>query len=233
MKIPFQSPARKRTVAAIALVCAAIYIGQASREFIAAWLGNRVELKSLERAAWLDSSDADYRNHLGRYYDLVARDPGTALRYYKAAVQLNPHSARYWFDLASAYQVLGDTPNQTASLESAIHADSMTPDVAWEAANLYLVQGQNEKALHEFSVVMANDTSLATAAIRFCWRINPDTECPAARRRAPHRRRLHSFPHIARDEPGDCRCRQSLGRFDADTAALRRTLRPGIFPVSD
>jgi len=163
-------------VAVLALVCAALYIGQASREFVASWLGNRVELRSLERAAWLDSSNADYRNHLGRYYDLVARDPGAALGYYKAAVQLNPHSARYWFDLASAYQVLGDTPSQTASLEHAIEADSMTPDVAWEAANLYLVQGQNEKALHEFSIVMANDTSLASSAIQFCWRINPDVD---------------------------------------------------------
>ncbi len=143
---------------------------------MASWLGNRVELKSLQRAAWLDPGNADYRNHLGRYYDLVARDPNAAVGYYKAAVQLNPHSARYWFDLASVYQVLGDTPSQTASLEHAIQADSMTPDVAWEAANLYLVQGENEKALHEFSIVMANDTSLAPSAIQFCWRISPDVD---------------------------------------------------------
>jgi hypothetical protein len=176
MKIPFQTPARKGTVAAIALVLATLYVGQTARQFVATWLGNRVELKSLERAARLDPSNADYRNHLGRYYDLVARDPVAALGHYKAAVQLNPHSARYWFDLASVYQVLGDAINQTAALEHAIQADSMTPDVAWEAANLYLVQGENEKALREFSIVMANDTSLASSSIRFCWRINPDVD---------------------------------------------------------
>jgi len=81
-----------------------------------------------------------------------------------------------WFDLASAYQVLGDVANQTIALEHAIQADSMTPDVAWEAANLYLVQGENAKALREFRVVMANDPSLASSAIRFCWRINPDVD---------------------------------------------------------
>src|SRR5689334_16113526 len=117
MKSPFQTPARKRMVAAIALVCAAVYIGQASREFVAAWLGNRVELKSLERAAWLDASNAAYRNHLGRYYALVSRDPGTALGYYTQAVQINPHSSEYWFNLASVYQVLADTPHQTSALE--------------------------------------------------------------------------------------------------------------------
>jgi tetratricopeptide (TPR) repeat protein len=91
-------------------------------------------------------------------------------------VQLDPHSARYWFDLSSAYQVLGDTPNQNAALERAIEADSMTPDVAWEAGNFYLVQGQTEKALREFRVVIANDPSLADAALQFCWRIEPDVD---------------------------------------------------------
>jgi len=176
MKIGLDTPARKRKAAAVVLAVAAIYMGAAAREFIASWLGNRVELTSLRRAAWLDPGDAEYRNHLGRYYDLVARDPAAALEHYKAAVQLNPHSARFWFDLASADQVLGDTASQTAALEHAIQADPMTPDVAWEAANLYLVQGENEKALREFRVVMANDASMAPTAIRLCWRIQPDVD---------------------------------------------------------
>ena len=176
MKIALHTAARKRMAIFVVIAFAAVYAGAAAREFVAAWLGNRLELTSLQRAAWLDSGNADYRDHLGRYYDLVVRDPASALGNYKAAVQLNPHSARYWFDLASAYEVLGDTAGQTAALEHAIQADSMTPDVAWEAANLYLVQGENEKALREFRVVMANDPSLAATAIRVCWRIRPDVD---------------------------------------------------------
>jgi tetratricopeptide (TPR) repeat protein len=176
MKISINSPARKRLIAGLALAFTAFYLGLVAREFVAWWLGGRTQLSSLKAAAWLDSGNAAYRNHLGRYYDLVARDPVAALGYYKAAVELDPHSARYWFDLASAYQILGDVANQTMALERAIHADSMTPDVAWEAANLYLVQGENQKALREFRVVMANDPSLAASAIAFCWRINPDVD---------------------------------------------------------
>jgi tetratricopeptide (TPR) repeat protein len=176
MKIPFNSPARKRLVTAIAVAFAFVYVGLAASRFAASWLGTRVQLSSLRKASWLDPGNADYRNHLGRFYDLVARDPASAVGQYQAAVQLNPHSARYWFDLASAYQVLGNTPSQTAALERAIQADSMTPDVAWEAANLYLVQGENEKALREFRVVLANDTSLSESAIQFCWRIEPDVD---------------------------------------------------------
>ena len=161
---------------AFAAILATAYVGLAATQFAASWLGGRVDLRSLLWASRLDPGNAEYRDHVGRYYDLVARDPLTALGYYSSAVQLNPHSARFWFDLSSAYQVLGDTAKQTIALEHAIQADSMTPDVAWEAGNLYLVHGENEKAQHEFRVVIANDPSLTESAIQFCWRINPDVD---------------------------------------------------------
>jgi tetratricopeptide (TPR) repeat protein len=162
--------------ATIAASLAIAYVGFAASRVAAAFFGSRAELSSLKKAAWLDPGEAEYRDHLGRYSDLVARDPASAVGHYKAAVQINPHSARYWFDLAGAYQVLGDTPHQTDALEHAIQADAKTPDVAWQAANLYLVQGENEKALREFSVVIANDTSLQASALQFCWRIQPDVD---------------------------------------------------------
>ncbi|HEY6337936.1 MAG TPA: carbohydrate binding domain-containing protein [Candidatus Sulfotelmatobacter sp.] len=167
---------QKVLVAAVAVVLSAAYLGIAARECAASWLGDRVDLASLQKAARLDPGNADYRNRLGRYYELIAHDPSSAIQPYRAAVQLNPHSARFWFDLASAYQVLGDTTAQTASLEHAIEADPTTPDVAWEAANLYLVRGENEKALREFHVVLNTDPSLVSAATAFCWRIEPDVD---------------------------------------------------------
>jgi tetratricopeptide (TPR) repeat protein len=176
MKIPFSTPARRRLTATIAALLATAYVGLAAAQFAASWLSRRVNVKSLVWASRLDPGNAEYRNYLGRYYDLVARDPLSAVGYYRSAVQLNPHSARYWFDLSSAYQVLGDTVNQASALEHAIQADAMTPDIAWEAGNLYLVQGENEKALHEFRVVIANDQSLTESAIQFCWRIHPDVD---------------------------------------------------------
>ncbi len=153
-----------------------VYVFLAGRLFVASWFGEKAEFASLRRAALFDPWNADYRNFLGRYYALVARDPGAAIEPYRAAVQLDPHSARYWFDLASAYQVLGDTSNQTVALEHAIEADPTTPDVAWEAANFYLVQGENEKALREFRVVLQNEPTLADPAIQYCWRIDPDVD---------------------------------------------------------
>jgi tetratricopeptide (TPR) repeat protein len=176
MKIAFDTSGRRGIAVVIVILLAGTYLALVTRDVIVAWLGNRIEQKSLQRAAWLDPGNAEFRDHLGRYYDLVVRDPSAATGYYREAVQLNPHSARYWFDLASSYQVQGDTTNQTSAIEHAIEADSMTPDVAWEAANLYLVRGDNEKALREFRVVMSNDASLDNIAIQFCWRIEPDVD---------------------------------------------------------
>lgn len=176
MDIPLNSAARKRLAVGTAALLCLVYLGFAARLFVASLYSDQPELSSLQRAVRLDPTNADYRNHVGRYYALVARDPATAIEPYRAAVQLNPHAARYWFDLASAYQVLGDVSNQTWALERAIQADPATPDVAWEAANFFLVQGEDQKALHEFRVVLDNEPTLAGAAIQFCWRINPDAD---------------------------------------------------------
>ncbi len=176
MEIPLNSAWRKRLVVGGAVALCLMYLFLAGRLFIASMFGEKAEFASLRRAALFDPWNADYRDYLGRYYALVARNPDAAIEPYRAAVGLDPHSARYWFDLASAYQVLGDTSNQTVALEHAIGADPTTPDVAWEAANFYLVQGENEKALREFRVVLQNEPTLADPAIRYCWRINPDVD---------------------------------------------------------
>jgi tetratricopeptide (TPR) repeat protein len=176
MEIPLNPASRKWVLIGAAVVLCVAYVFVSARLFIGSWFAERSELSSLQRAARLDPRNADYRDHLGRYYALVAKDPGAAIEPYRAAVQLDSHSARYWFDLASAYQVLGDISNQTSALEHAIEADPTTPDVAWEAANFFLVQGDEQKALQEFHVVLESEPTLAAPAIQFCWRIHPDVD---------------------------------------------------------
>ncbi len=159
-----------------------VYVLVAARLFVASLYGEISageipKLASLQRAAHLDPSNADYRDVLGDYY-AQAGDLEKAIAHYTAATNLDPHSARYWLDLANAYLVLGDRylSNQTLALEHAVDADPTRPDVAWEAANFYLVQGNDEKALREFRVVMANDPTKAGDAIRLCWHIKPDVD---------------------------------------------------------
>ena len=110
MEIPLNSAWRKRAVIGAAVALCVLYVLLAGRLFVGSLFDERAEIASLQRAIALDPWNADYRNHLGRYFSLVARDPGAAIAPFRAAVQLDPHAARYWFDLASAYQVLGMFP---------------------------------------------------------------------------------------------------------------------------
>lgn len=153
-----------------------LYVCAATREFAGDWLADRPGLTSLRLATRIVPENADYHYRLARYYDLVARDQDSAMQQYRLAAGLNPHDSRYWLGLANIYQGLGDVPNQTIAIERAIAVDPTTPDLAWEAANLYLAQAQTDKALHEFHVVMESSPEKAGLAMQLCWRISPDAD---------------------------------------------------------
>jgi tetratricopeptide (TPR) repeat protein len=176
MRIPLQSPARKILVVALSVAAASIYLVFTATEYLAAHFAAKTDLASLQKAVRLEPGNADYRYFVGRYFWLVQRSATAAVEPYQQAVALNPHQSRYWFDLAGVYQFLGETPQQEDALEHAIAEDPTTPDVAWEAANFYVVQGETAKALKEFRVVLENDPYLPPAALRICWRIDPDVD---------------------------------------------------------
>jgi len=176
MQIALASAVRKRTCIAAVLAATSLYIVVAAGDFIASWLSGRPDLRSLQFATRIDPWNAEYVNRVGRYYDLVGNDPSAALSEYKRAVQINPHNARYWLNLANTYQLIGDLPRQAEAIERATFYDSKTPEVAWEAGNLYLVQGQTDKALGEFRTVMEGDPFMIERSLLLCWRIRPDVD---------------------------------------------------------
>jgi hypothetical protein len=184
MVIPFTG--RQRLLFAGLALLTFAYLLLATKEFVASHFALRPDLTSLERAVRLSPGNADYRHRLGRYFAFVAGDPQAALASYHLAIHLNPHQARYWFDLASAYQVAGDPSGQRGALEQALQAEPTAPDVAWEAANFFLVQGDTDRALREFRVVIENDAALAAVALPICWRVRPDADA-LLRDAIPHR----------------------------------------------
>ncbi len=175
MANPLSNRQRWQLAAGMALlVC--VYLFLAGKEFAASVFASHPELPQLERAVRLSPGNADYRHRLGRYFAFVAGDPHAAIGSYRTAVALNPYNARYWFDLAAAYRVAGDIAGQRAALERALQAEPTAPDVAWEAGNFFLIDGEIDRALREFHVVVENDISLVDASLRACWRVRPDTD---------------------------------------------------------
>jgi tetratricopeptide (TPR) repeat protein len=148
----------------------------AGRELVASIFGQRADPISLARAIRLSPRNAEYQNRLGRYFAFGVSNPGTSLDPLRSAVRLNPHHARYWLDLAAAYQFLGNSDEQSDAVERALEVEPTSPDVAWESANLFLSHRDLDRALREFRVVIENAPELRAEALASCWRVRPDVD---------------------------------------------------------
>ena len=174
MLIELRSPLRKFSFAGACFVLVGLYLHLALRAYLASHLAATPDLSNLNKAIRLEPSNAEYRELLGLSLALSGANLDDAIADYRTAVHLNPYVARYWLDLAGAYQMAGNTSEQERSVEQAVEADPTTPHVAWEAANFFLLQGDQERALRNFRVVLANDPEAVDFALQLCWRATGD-----------------------------------------------------------
>jgi tetratricopeptide (TPR) repeat protein len=174
MQIELRSRLRRISFAAACFVVVALYLQFALRVYLASHLAGSLDSQRIQRAIQLEPTNAEYRELLGRNLALSGASLDAAISNYRIAVHLNPYEARSWLDLAGAYQVAGQTSEQSKSVEHAVQADPTTPHVAWEAANFFLVQGDTEKALRYFRVVLANDPEAVNSTLQLCWRATGD-----------------------------------------------------------
>jgi len=151
-------------------VLAGIYIWFAFRAFQAYRFSARHDQISLRRAIQLQPRDANNYDFLGQYFLWQAQDPRAAATQFQQAARLNPYSSSYWLHLAQAENSLGNEVQQANAIRKAVAVDPTTPELAWTAANFFLVQGQTEEALDQFAVVIRNDPSIAAAALERSWR---------------------------------------------------------------
>jgi tetratricopeptide (TPR) repeat protein len=174
MHVQLNTGARKVFFALVCLLAVGLYIGAVARSYVVYRLCTNPDPGSLKHAAQLEPWNADPRWKLGRYALMVSQDPTEALSNLRAAVALNPHLARYWLDLAAAYQVSGDLDRHRSAIERALEMEPTAPDVAWEAANFYLAQNDLGRALPLFRVVIANDPRQTNSALQLCWHATQD-----------------------------------------------------------
>ena len=150
---------------------AAAYSYFAIRGYRAFALSGHGDKISLERAVTLEPRDADPYNILCRYVRDDEADPSGALPYCKRSVQLNRYDAAYWLDLAQTSYEAGNTIEQRKAVEQAIAVDPKTPEVAWAAANFYLLQGEVEPAVSLFASVLKGDPGLVPLTLKSSWKI--------------------------------------------------------------
>jgi tetratricopeptide (TPR) repeat protein len=174
MQIELRSPVRRFCFAGACLIVIGLYLPLAGRAYLAAHVAATPDLANIQRAIRLEPANAEYRELLGRKLALSGASLDEAISDYRTAVHLNPYKARYWLDLAGAYQIAGRTGEQGESVQHAVEADPTTPNVAWEAANFFLIQGNLGKALPYFRTVLANDPDAVDYALQLCWRATGD-----------------------------------------------------------
>ncbi|MGA9530094.1 MAG: hypothetical protein WBS24_18415 [Terriglobales bacterium] len=175
MATPLSERQLRQLAVGMALL-ALVYLFLAGKEFAASVFASHSDRAQLERAVRLSSGNADYRHRLGAFLAFNDGDSQAAVESYRSAIALNPYNASYWLDLAAAFQVTGDLSGQRNAVDRALAAEPTAPDVAWKAANFFLVDGQIDRALREFHVVIENDNTLADAALQSSWRVRPDVD---------------------------------------------------------
>jgi tetratricopeptide (TPR) repeat protein len=174
MPMDLRSPVRRVAFAGLSLFFAAVYLTFAARAFWAAHLATQPGEADIQKAIRLEPSNSEYPAVLARNLALSVATLNDAVSNFKIAVKLNPYQSSYWLDLAGAYQLAGETDQQAEAVQRAAAADPMTPHVAWQAANFFLLQGDVSKALPYFHTVLANDPDSTDSALQLCWRASGD-----------------------------------------------------------
>lgn len=155
---------------------AALNLAWIQQHYRATQWARSMHTAGIQRAVELEPGNADGHHLLGRFHHYAEQDVATALKYFQAATRLNPFEARYWLDMATAHQIVGDRPAMRKAIDQAAMVDPTTPSVAWEIGNFYLIEGETERALKKFHVVVANDPAAAATTFDLAWRATKDVD---------------------------------------------------------
>src|SRR5689334_20751965 len=140
------SPGRRLLLLGASSLLVLAYLGFALTDYLATRFSEKTDLISLQRAVRFQPWNAEYHDRLGRYFFLQENSADDSVQSYVSAVSLNPHQARYWIDLANAYQVQGSAQSEEDALEHALRAGRTSTTIAWDAANLYSALGDTGDA---------------------------------------------------------------------------------------
>ena len=163
------------------LVAAALLIGAwlsffSVRAALARYESERVTAAGLKRATELEKGNPEYWYGLGRYqqYNLEQPDSEAAERSYNRATGLNPVYTDALLDLATAYELDGNTGEATKAYLRAKRTYPVSAEVAWRYGNFLLRQGEQNEAYAELKQAIQSDPSRGAAAFSRAYRTNPD-----------------------------------------------------------
>jgi hypothetical protein len=128
------------------------------------------------RASRIEPANAENWYRLGRYRQLDFDDPDLplAISYYRRAVQLNPRSAYYKLDLATALEMSGNDAEAEKYFRAAQENYPISAEVSWRYGNFLLRQQRLPEAYAEIHRAVVVDSKLIPLAVSRCWHSDPD-----------------------------------------------------------
>lgn len=114
--------------------------------------------ENLLKAHRINPSNPDpfYRLALFYYWDIQSLDLKKSANYLMEALRRNPLEQEYWIHLTRIFQRMGERKASEQCLETAIEVFPSGYRGRWTAANLFLQQGELEKALIHFNYILTH-----------------------------------------------------------------------------
>jgi Tetratricopeptide repeat len=172
MELTIAGSGVRKALAGAAVATAAVVIFQASEIGLADHWTHSSDSIEIERGALLMPGNGEGWDLIGhaREWDIRIIDPTRAIQDYQAAVKDDPRSARYWMDLASAYEAAGESSRAKDAFEQAKSVYPMSAEVAWHYGNFLLRQGNLPEAYEELRRSAAADPSLLPLTVSRTFR---------------------------------------------------------------
>jgi tetratricopeptide (TPR) repeat protein len=141
------------------------------------WAGSPNADQWLLAARWEPANPENWYR-LGRYrqLDFENSDLQQAILYYRRATTIDPKPARYWLDLAEAYETAGNAAQAEDAFRKAQQDYPISADVAWRFGNFLLRQGREQEAFQQIDRAVSTDRKLTPLALSLCWRSTQDID---------------------------------------------------------
>jgi tetratricopeptide (TPR) repeat protein len=176
MTEPPANPIRRSLAIALA-VATAVWLSYASVNHArASHYGASSNPDDWPRASKIEPANAENWYRLGRYrqLDFEHSDLPLAVSYYRRAVQLDPRSAFYKLDLASALEMTGNDAEAEKYFRGAQENYPISAEVSWRYGNFLLRQQRLPEAYAEIHRAVVVDPKLLPLAVSRAWNSNPD-----------------------------------------------------------
>lgn len=144
----------------------------------AATLARSSKATDLRKALQLDPDNPEPYHRLGLlyFYSLEEINLADAVQHLRRATELQPHQGRFWLDLATVCEAVGDNACADVAMQQALELWPMSPQFWWSAGNYFLRTNGADAAWQHFRRLLELSPGHAGATFRLCLQASGDPQ---------------------------------------------------------